>query len=79
MKKPAPNVVEMPTKKKTTRTAKRKTFTLRNTSKTFLTTAHRDIAEHVAKCLLYNQKSVSMIDNATGRVVARWNYGHREK
>lgn len=58
---------------------KTRTYSLRAGGETLLKTQYRKVAEDCVITHFSNIKSVSMIDNAIGKTVARWNYGHRQE
>lgn len=55
------------------------TYSLRSEGETLLKTQFRTLAEQVAGTYFADVRSVSMIDNSTGKTVGRWNYGHRQE
>lgn len=60
------------------RNRKAPTFTLKSGTETLLTTKFERIARAVAESYFADVKSVALYDNTQRRVVARWNYGHRQ-
>ena len=60
------------------RSKKKPTFTLKSGTETLLTTQFEQIARQIAVTFFSDVKSVSLYSNSERRVVARWNYGHRQ-
>lgn len=58
------------------RAPKRPTFTVKVDGAAEATTPHRDLALTIARDYFASRKSVSVMDNASRKTVARFIYGH---
>lgn len=58
---------------------KRKTFSLRGGGNTLMNSPSQWLCEQVAAQFFADQRSVSMVDNATGKTVQHWIYGRAQK
>lgn len=57
----------------------RQSYSLRSKGKTLLNTPYRHVAEQCGQMMFSDFRSVSMIDNATGKTVQLFVYGRAQK
>lgn len=65
--------------KRPNRAQRAPTFSVKSDGKTLLTTPFLHLAERVAEDFFADQRSVSIRDNAAGKTVAHFIYGHRQE
>lgn len=57
----------------------RQSYSLRSKGKTLLNTPFRHVAEQCGQMMFSDMRSVSMIDNATGKTIQLFVYGRAQK